>query len=218
MMILIRFLDSIINLYYHILKYKKCFVRRSVQFLIVFIVIACYASRDTQTLSRPNIEVLKVEKKIDTINYLLKITQRRDSLNVLTLRSIPTLQPVRSEDIVAISTRFGTRKDQTYGMNKFHNGIDFAANRGTPVYASGDGIVIDANYDNGYGNHVEIDHKNGYSTFYGHLNSLKVKPNQNVNRGDTIGTVGSTGVSTGYHLHYRVTYNGEPINPSKLFQ
>jgi murein DD-endopeptidase MepM/ murein hydrolase activator NlpD len=159
--------------------------------------------------------VLNVEKKKnDSINYLLKMVEKKDSINIAELRRQPTLQPIQGKDIVAISTKYGMRTNKEYGMVRFHNGIDFAAKKGTPVFADGDGIIIDSNFDNGYGNHIQIDHQNGYITFYGHLNSRNVINGQKVMRGDTIGTVGSTGISTGYHLHYNITYKGNPINPN----
>jgi len=215
-MTLIRLFDKIINIYYFFQKHKKHLTCFSIEIIIVSILIACYALRDADFISAKS-EILYIEKKNDTINYLLKIAEKTDSINITELRRQPTLQPLQGKSIIAISARYGMRTDTTYGMSRFHNGIDFAAQKGTPVFAAGDGVVIDSDFDNGYGNHIEIDHQNGYTTFYGHMNSRKVIINQKVMRGDTIGTVGSTGISTGYHLHYKMTYKGVSVNPN-IFQ
>lgn len=215
-MTFIRLLDYIIDIYYFSQKHKKRFTCFSIEIIIISILIACYTLRDSDFTTAKS-EVLKAEKKIDTVNYLLKIAEKKDSVNIIELRRQPSLQPLQGKSIIAISTRYGMRIDTTYGMSRFHNGIDFAAQKGTPVFAAGDGIIIDSDFDNGYGNHVEIDHQNGYITFYGHMNSRKVITGQKVMRGDTIGTVGSTGISTGFHLHYKMTYNGISVNPN-IFQ
>jgi murein DD-endopeptidase MepM/ murein hydrolase activator NlpD len=215
-MLLIRLFDIIIDIYYFFQKHKKRFTCFSIEIIIVVILIACYASKDTKSPILKS-KILNVEKKNDSINYLLKMAERRDSINIVELRRLPSLQPIPGKNIIAISTRYGTRTNAAYGMVRFHDGIDFAARKGTPIYADGDGIIIDSDFDNGYGNHIQIDHENGYITFYGHMNSRKVIKGQRVMRGDTIGTVGSTGVSTGYHLHYKISYKGRPVNPS-IFQ
>lgn len=99
-----------------------------------------------------------------------------------------------------------------------HTGLDFAAPVGTPIYATGNGRVSEANYDNsGYGNHVIIDHGYGYATLYGHMVRIKSKAGQQVNRGEVIGWVGSTGKSTGPHLHYEVIKTGHKIDPVHFF-
>jgi murein DD-endopeptidase MepM/ murein hydrolase activator NlpD len=213
MMILIRLIDKICGLYYFILKHNKFLKRFLFEILIVTLLLfACYTPKEISETVILKSQFMVVEK--DSINYLLRILEKKDSTNTSMLRHLPSLQPIRGKDIVAISTRYGMRVNNEYGMSRFHDGIDFAANRGTPIFADGDGVIIDSNFDNGYGHHVQIDHQNGYVSFYGHMNSRKVINGQTVSRGDTIGTVGSTGVSTGFHLHYKVSYNGTPVNPS----
>jgi len=211
-MILIRLFDKIIDTYYFLLKYKKCFTRFSIEIFIVVIVLACYASRDTKTLVVIKPEKLMIEKKND--NYLLKILEKKDSINTDQLRHYPSLQPIQGKDIMAISTKYGMITNAKYGMSQFHNGMDFAARKGTLIYASGDGVVINSNFDNANGNYIRIDHKNGYITFYGHMNTINVIKGQKVLRGEIIGTVGNSGISTGYHLHYAITYKGNTINPN----
>ncbi|NLC56226.1 MAG: peptidoglycan DD-metalloendopeptidase family protein [Armatimonadetes bacterium] len=112
-----------------------------------------------------------------------------------------------------ITSRFGTRFHPVLRVTKLHTGVDLAAASGTPIAAAGDGVVIHAGWLGGYGNCVVIAHGNGRSTLYGHCSSLAVSEGQRVRRGQTIGRVGSTGFSTGPHLHFEVRHNGVPVNP-----
>ena len=98
-------------------------------------------------------------------------------------------------------------------MNKFHNGVDFAANSGTPIMAAYDGTVVGAAYNSSMGNYVMIDHGDGLFTIYMHASELYVSSGQSVSKGETIAAVGSTGRSTGPHLHFSVRLNGEYVNP-----
>jgi murein DD-endopeptidase MepM/ murein hydrolase activator NlpD len=115
-----------------------------------------------------------------------------------------------------ISSVFGGREHPVLGGWRLHKGTDYAADRGTPVRAIGDGVVVRAGWGSGYGNVLEIRHRNGFITRYGHLSAFKVKPGQPVKRGDVIGFVGSTGRSTGSHVHYEILANGNKVNPLKL--
>lgn len=134
------------------------------------------------------------------------------------LSSIPAIQPVRNKDLRKMSSGYGYRTDPFSKVKIFHSGIDFTAPTGTQIYATADGVVARADADaSGYGNHIRIDHGFGYLTLYAHLSKLKVKPGQNVKRGDLIGFVGSTGKSTGPHLHYEVHKDNKPINPINFF-
>jgi murein DD-endopeptidase MepM/ murein hydrolase activator NlpD len=109
-------------------------------------------------------------------------------------------------------------KTQYYKTTRLHAGLDFAAPTGTPVYATGDGVVeIAGSEGDGYGNKVVINHGYGYHTLYGHNSKIKVRAGQHVKRGETIALVGSTGKSTGAHLHYEVWKNGQKINPINFF-
>ena len=117
-----------------------------------------------------------------------------------------------------LSSKFGMRKHPIDGYNKMHRGTDFAAPKGTPIMASGDGIVIKASWCGGGGNCVKIRHNSSYSTVYAHLSKFaaKIKKGTRVKQGQTIGYVGSTGKSTGPHLHYEVIFNGKRINSQTL--
>ena len=108
---------------------------------------------------------------------------------------------------------FGKRRDPFSGQMEFHRGLDFAAKRGTPVYATADGIIVLSKWNSGYGKYIKIDHQNGYKTMYGHLSKWLVRKNMKVKAGDIIGKVGSTGNSTGNHLHYEVIFNNRKVNP-----
>jgi len=134
------------------------------------------------------------------------------------LRCVPSIQPVLNKQLTRIASYFGYRTDPIYGVRKHHDGIDFTAHTGTPVYATGDGVVVKAsNSHNGYGNEVEIDHGFSYKSKYAHLSKILVKEGQKVKRGHVIGLVGNTGKSTGPHLHYEVRKNNVPINPINFF-
>ena len=109
-----------------------------------------------------------------------------------------------------VSSPYGLR----FGGTEFHPGIDIAAEMGTPIVAAADGVVTAAGWNGGYGNMVDIDHGDGIVTRYGHASALAVSVGQQVRRGETIAYVGSTGRSTGPHLHYEVRVDGQPVNPA----
>ncbi len=125
--------------------------------------------------------------------------------------STPLVWPVRGW----VTSPFGKRTSPFSGIPTFHEGLDIAAQTGTPVVAPADGVVIKAGFSTGYGNMVEISHGYGLKTIFGHNSRLNVKAGQRVKRGDVISYVGDTGSSTGPHLHYEVRSNGLPVNPVK---
>lgn len=129
--------------------------------------------------------------------------------------SIPSREPVEN---VSLSSDFGNRSDPFNGHKRMHQGIDIRGPLGTPVYATADGVVTRAQWANGYGNLVEINHGNGLETRYGHLSRLIAQPNERVRRGQLIGLMGSTGRSTGSHLHYEVRIAGNAVNPLPYIQ
>ena len=133
------------------------------------------------------------------------------------LASIPAIQPVSNKTLTRIASGFGFRIHPIYGIPKMHNGLDFTAPQGTPIYATGDGTVSTAGESAGTGNHVVINHGYGYETVYMHMVRIKARNSQHVKRGEVIGWVGSTGASTGPHCHYEVHINGRPVNPVYFF-
>ncbi|GFI39816.1 M23 family metallopeptidase [Muribaculaceae bacterium Isolate-113 (HZI)] len=132
------------------------------------------------------------------------------------LAHIPSVIPINIKDFT-MSSGYGVRRDPIYGSSKFHTGLDFAAKTGTPVFATADGKVTEAGRQSGYGNCIDISHGYNYLTRYAHLSEILVKPGQEVKRGEMIGKVGSTGKSTGSHLHYEVRFKDEPQNPVNYY-
>lgn len=112
-----------------------------------------------------------------------------------------------------ISSEYGWRKDPFTGVERFHHGVDFAAKEGTKIYAPLSGKVLRSEYQEGYGNLVEVDHGNGITTLYAHNKDNMVKPGDRIEKGSVLAIVGSTGRSTGPHLHFEVKRNGEKIDP-----
>ena len=124
--------------------------------------------------------------------------------------AIPSRRPIEQ---MSLSSSYGMRVHPITGKLARHNGVDIPAPYGTPIYATADGIVGRAQRLGGYGNYVEVEHGNAIQTRYGHMSSFIVRPGQQVKKGDVLGYVGSTGRSTGNHLHYEVRIEGAPVNP-----
>lgn len=133
------------------------------------------------------------------------------------IQCVPAIQPVSNKNLKQTASGYGTRIDPIYKTVKFHAGMDFSANIGTPVYATGNGTVKTAGWEGLYGKCITIDHGFGYVTRYAHLNKIDVRPGQKVMRGETIGEVGTTGKSTGPHLHYEVHLRGQIMNPVNYY-
>jgi murein DD-endopeptidase MepM/ murein hydrolase activator NlpD len=134
------------------------------------------------------------------------------------LPAIPAIQPIENRDLTLVASGFGHRIHPIYKIPKMHTGIDFSAPVGTPVYATGDGLVQTVtSSERGLGNQIVIDHGFGYTTLYACMDELQVRRGEQVKRGDQIGTVGDTGLSVAPHLHYEVHLNGEPMNPINYF-
>ena len=125
------------------------------------------------------------------------------------LKCIPAIQPISNKDLRKTASGYGTRIDPIYGTTKFHAGMD--------LYATGDGTVVKMGWETGYGNTVEIDHGFGYRTRYAHLQEFRTKLGKKVVRGEVIAGVGSTGKSTGPHLHYEVHVKGQVVNPVNYY-
>jgi len=162
------------------------------------------------------VDVISKELVIQSksLDEILKLAKEKEKLLV----AIPAIQPVKNENLKSMASGFGYRSDPFTKIRKFHAGMDFSAKTGTPIYATGDGVVERAdNTASGYGNHIVIRHGFGYETLYGHLSKYKVRAGQRVKRGDVIGYVGSTGRSEAPHLHYEVHKNGEVVNPLNFY-
>lgn len=162
-------------------------------------------------------KILRFERRLtDEYKDFQKLTvlakQKRDFLE-----SVPSIQPISNKDLKRTASGYGYRIDPIYKTRSFHFGLDFASPLGTIIYATGKGKVLLAGEDDGYGNAIIIDHGYKYKTLYGHLSKIIVKNGQEVKRGQIIGYVGSTGMSTGAHLHYEVIFNDKKINPVGFF-
>lgn len=141
---------------------------------------------------------------------LLKLVKEKENM----ITCIPSIQPVRNSDLKKPISGYGWRIDPIYKTRAMHSGMDFTADKGTEVYATGDGVVqIVENKAWGYGKSIVINHGYGYQTRYAHLSAIGVSEGQKVKRGFLIGLIGSTGRSTGPHLHYEVIKNGTKVNP-----
>ena len=148
-----------------------------------------------------------------SFDEVLALCKKHDEM----LECIPAIQPVSNKDLKQTASGYGTRIDPIYKTVKFHSGLDFSANVGTPVYATGNGVVRKAGWEGLYGNCIQIDHGFGYVTRYAHLSKIDVRVGQKVVRGETIGKVGTTGKSTGPHLHYEVMVKGQIVNPVNYY-
>ena len=149
-----------------------------------------------------------------SLDEIAELAEEKEKL----LAAIPAIQPVRNEDLTRMASGYGYRTDPFTKARKFHYGMDFTAPRGTPVYASGDGVVTRADATAaGYGRHIRIEHGYGYESLYAHLYKYNVRVGQRVKRGDLIGFVGSTGRSEAPHLHYEIFKDGDKINPIHFY-
>lgn len=149
-----------------------------------------------------------------SLDEIADLAEQKEEL----LATIPAIQPVKNSDLKRMASGFGWRSDPFTKARKFHYGMDFSAPTGTPIYASGNGVVkrADAN-STGYGRHIRIDHGFNYMSLYAHLSKYNVKVGQKVKRGDIIGYVGNTGRSVAPHLHYEIFKDGEKINPRNFY-
>jgi murein DD-endopeptidase MepM/ murein hydrolase activator NlpD len=145
----------------------------------------------------------------------LFLTWKKLDMLEQTVISVPSMQPV---DKVTFTSSFGVRSDPFRGTAAMHAGVDIPGAMGTPIYATADGVVSHAGRQGGYGNLVEINHGRGLETRYGHLSKILVADNTRVKRGQIIGLMGSTGRSTGSHLHYEVRVDGRAVNPIPFLQ
>jgi murein DD-endopeptidase MepM/ murein hydrolase activator NlpD len=175
-----------------------------------------YNNSDLVVNTSKRVDVISKQLAIQSrsLDEILKLAKEKNKL----LSAIPAIQPVRNENLKQIASGFGYRSDPFTKVRKFHEGMDFSARTGTPIYATGDGVIARAdNSASGYGNHIVIRHGFGYETLYGHLSKYNCRAGQTVKRGDVIGYVGSTGRSEAPHLHYEVHKGGSVVNPLNFY-
>jgi murein DD-endopeptidase MepM/ murein hydrolase activator NlpD len=154
-------------------------------------------------------EIARLTRESGRLAVALDSVESRLAERVRWISSMPSLMPVRG----ILTSGFGTRSDPLTHGPGLHQGLDIAAAPGQPVLAAADGIVVLAGIQSGYGETVFLAHGFGITTRYGHLSEITVRAGQRIHRGDIVGRVGSTGRSTGYHLHYEVRIDGNPVNP-----
>ena len=179
-------------------------------------------TQSTAYMEETDFEYLRKENQFDEITELIgqnvKIKNLLSGLSrsskALIVSSIPSGYPV---NLNRVTSSFGYRMHPIYKKRKFHHGIDFGGKSGTPIVATADGIVAFSGYDSGYGNFVRISHNFGFKTAYGHmLKKLKVKKGDFIKKGDVIGYLGNSGVSTGPHLHYEIKYLNSSLDPKNF--
>ena len=160
----------------------------------------------------------KIRKRIyvqsESFDELIAYASEKEEM----LSSIPAIQPLSNKDLKRTASGFGYRIHPIYKISKFHSGMDFTAPTGTEVYATGNGVIETVkSARRELGNHIVINHGFGYETVYGHLDRFNVREGQKVKRGDVIGFIGSTGLSTAPHLHYEVLVNGRQVDPALYY-
>jgi murein DD-endopeptidase MepM/ murein hydrolase activator NlpD len=169
--------------------------------------------------------IINTAKRLDVLSKQTVVQSRSlDEIERLAenkaelIEAIPSIQPIKNQDLTRMASGYGYRTDPFTKKRRFHYGMDFSARKGTPIYATGNGIVKRAdNRSSGYGKHIRIDHGFGYISLYAHLSKYNVRRGQRVKRGDIIGYVGNTGRSVGPHLHYEIFKDKKKINPLNFY-
>jgi len=175
-----------------------------------------YLNSNLMIAATKHTDKIKKQLAVQSISYD-ELIEKAINMEQMALTR-PAIQPISNKKLKAPVSRFGMRLHPKLGFTRMHTGLDFAADTGTDIYATGDGIVIKSDYNrNGYGNSVIIDHGYGYHTLYAHMQKIGVLVGSEVKRGQVIGTVGNTGLSVGPHLHYEVHKNGNHVNPINYF-
>lgn len=183
------------------------------KYILIFFITLLHLSVQGQTVDSLN-RRLDIEKLTEHIFSVSEFQYIADSLKMTIdeLCDYPIIFPIK--EIERISSGFGWRRHPISKVRQFHTGIDIPKAKGTPVYATGNGTVIRKGYNSGYGNFVEIEHAGGFRTLYAHLSKTMVNVGDSVNIAQQIGCVGSTGISTGSHLHYEVRKGNRFLSPS----
>jgi hypothetical protein len=175
-------------------------------------------SQHGDLLIQTNLNIDRVERKLVVQSTSFDQVAEMAVTKEERLAARPAIQPVSSKDLIRFGSSFGMRFHPILKVMRPHEGIDLTAPRGTPIYATADGVVIQAGYrTGGFGKKILLDHGYGYRTLYGHCDEVLVQPGQEVKRGEVIGKVGSTGLSKSPHLHYEVHVNGHPVDPINYY-
>ena len=169
--------------------------------------------------------IINTSKRLDILSKQTVVQSRSlDEIERLAankaelIEAIPSIQPINNQDLTRMASGYGYRNDPFTKKRRFHYGMDFSARKGTPIYATGNGVIKRAdNRSSGFGKHIRIDHGFGYISLYAHLSKYNVRRGQKVKRGDIIGFVGNTGRSVGPHLHYEILKDNKKINPLNFY-
>ena len=165
---------------------------------------------------KQRVDHIRKKMYIQSLSYdeIIDLAKNKEKM----LASIPAIQPISNKDLTRTASGWGYRIHPIYKIRKFHYGMDFTAPTGTEIYATGDGTIeVVSSSKRGYGNKIVVNHGFGYRTLYAHCNAFNVKEGQKVKRGDVIGYVGNTGLSTAPHLHYEVSINNKKVNPVNYY-
>ena len=174
------------------------------------------SNEEIVTSSAYKVDSLMKQDSLTADQYDMLIIKGENKAEMLP--NFPAIQPIENPDLTLVASGFGHRIHPIYKIPKMHKGIDFSAPIGTPVYATGNGVVkLVTRSERGLGNQILIDHGFGYETLYACMDELNVRNGQEVKRGDLIGTVGDSGLSVAPHLHYEVHLDGEAMNPINYF-
>lgn len=175
-----------------------------------------YENAELMTSTEERLDRLSKRLVVQSKSYdqIFELAKKKEDL----LQAMPAIMPIKIDGPEHIASGFGYRVHPVFKTERFHAGLDFTSPIGTPIYATGNGVVEKADSESsGYGLCVRISHGYGYMTLYAHMSKILVVPGQKVRRGQVIGLLGNTGLSTGPHCHYEVHRNGEPVNPVAYF-
>ncbi|HET8809595.1 MAG TPA: M23 family metallopeptidase [Flavobacteriaceae bacterium] len=166
-----------------------------------------------ETSKRMDVLSKQIVVQSKSLDKIVELAKEKEKL----LAAMPAIQPVENENLKRMASGYGMRMHPILKYRRMHTGMDFSAPRGTPVYATGDAVVQKASRGGGYGNLIILDHGFGYETYYAHLRKFEVRRGEHVERGEIIGYVGSSGLSTAPHLHYEVHKDGRVVNPINFY-
>ncbi len=178
--------------------------------------LAAYENGDIMIEASRKLETIRRQLYVQSKSYdqVYQMVKNKETM----LASIPAIQPISNKNLKRMASGYGYRIHPIYKTRRMHWGMDFTAPTGTEIHSTGDGkIKIAKHSKKGYGYHVIVDHGYGYETIYAHMSKIAVKTGQKVNRGDLLGYVGNTGLSTAPHLHYEVHKNGNKVNPINFY-
>ena len=197
------------------LYHKRFLIYFIIQILLVVIFVNYKPKVEAASDIGPTI--MRLDTTISKVFDILTVLAKNDSIMATQIKHFPTAPPISIKEMTAVSSVYQSRTNPITHEKEFHAGIDYRAKKGTIVVAAADGIVFKARKEGNYGNLIAINHLNGYETTYAHLDQILVREDQQVTKGDTIGTVGNTGRSTGDHLHFEIAYLDKKINPEQFY-